>query len=130
MSDYGLQLFDTSGNVIFNTSDKFTRYINSYNFKLSFVHDAPSGYAYPEEKQGYALTLISKTVNVPGIRADGNWGCILTNVSEKWSGSNPLFISNTIINPVIGIDLVTLNWYVAWREAMPTVTGDLMIVSY
>jgi len=132
MSVYGLQLFDSSGNIILTTADRFTRYTNSYHFRLSFMEEGSKGnfYEYVEKDQGYSLTKITVNIAAEGIRDDGRWGCILTNVQEYWNGSNPLFIYNTIINPIILVDIIQIEWYIAWKEAMPIVTGDLMVVRY
>lgn len=98
---YGLQLWDSAGNLSLDTTSRLTRYVASFSGTI----DARD-YSHPNP-----YMLMQLNIGVSGIANDGTWGVMLTGVGTHHSSETVAPSAGNYPWATIGSGVVTINWW-------------------
>ena len=99
---YGLQIWDSGGNITLDISDRITRILSTYTGTLNY----PSGY----------YTYLT-TISVPGLLANGQVFCSIkftdnTNPNDLWSAYSYIAESMDIYSNSYKYSAGTITYYI------------------
>ena len=105
---YGLRVWDASGGIIVDITDRITKLVARYSFSKSLVKGD---------------SLVTHDVSVPGILADGSWFVQGTTKSPQVDGygQNKAFYSYEIKTGIVRVNIMRFD------SGVYTATGSFMV---
>ena len=107
---YGLRVWNASGGIIVDVTDRITKIVATYSFSKSLVTD-------------YYNSLVTHDVPVPGILADGSWFVqgITKSPQVDIYGHSKAFYSYEIRSGIVRVNIMKFD------RTSYTATGSFMV---